>query len=58
MFEFDATQPLWLPSGSIRALLAIAATAGYMAGWVDKELILLAWGFYFGSRPIAKPNGG
>ncbi len=48
----DPTQPLWLPRGSVRALIALIIVVGYI--WtkkeVDKDLVLLVLGFYFGSK--------
>ncbi len=48
----DKNSPLWLPPGSVRALIALIIVIGYVAvnGTVDKELIMLVLGFYFGSR--------
>lgn len=46
----DKANALWLPKGSIRALLAIAAAGGYMAGVVEPEVMTLITGFYFGQK--------
>lgn len=56
---FDPKQPLWLPQGSVRAILAIAlivsAVALAFAGKVDPakivELAVLVAAFYFAARP-------
>ncbi len=43
-------QPLWLPEGSIRSILALGVVAGFAAGLVPVELATLVLGFYFGQR--------
>lgn len=43
-------QPLWLPQGSIRSLIAIAIVGAYIAAWVPIEVATLVLGFYFGAR--------
>ena len=48
---FNAEQPLWLPPGSVRAILAlfvvVAGTAYLMATGQDvKDIILIAMGWY------------
>lgn len=48
------TQPLWLPEGSVRALLALAIIAAFIGGLLDQlEIVTLVLGFYFGSRNSA-----
>ena len=43
--------PLYLPEGSIRAVLALAIVAAFIFGLVTQlELVMLVLGFYFGSR--------
>jgi hypothetical protein len=50
----NPTQPLGLPEGSVRALLALAVIGAFIAGVVDQlEIITLVLGFYFGSRSTA-----
>ena len=46
-------QPLYLPEGSIRAIIAIAVVGAFIGGYVELEVALLAMGFYFGSRAAA-----
>ncbi len=48
----DKNNPLGLPPGSVRALIASIIVIGYVVvnKTVDKELIMLVLGFYFGSR--------
>ncbi len=49
MFRDD--KPIYLPPGSVRAIIALTiVTAAVVAGIVDKEILLLVLGFYFGSR--------
>lgn len=43
-------QPLYLPEGSIRSLLAIAVVGGFMGSLVPIEVATLVLGFYFGVR--------
>lgn len=51
----DKTQPLWLPQGSVQALLAIALTltfcylaiTGVIAPEAVKEIVLVVLSFYF-----------
>jgi hypothetical protein len=48
---FDKTQPLGLPKGSVRALIALGVVTGALAGLAGaKELALMIVGFYFGSK--------
>ena len=42
--------PLWLPRGSVRALIALSIIGAYICGAVDAEIALLVLGFYFGAR--------
>ncbi len=44
-------QPLWLPQGSVRALLALGVVGAFVAGLVPIEVATLVLGFYFGVRP-------
>jgi len=41
-------QPLWLPQGSVRSILALSLVGGFMAGYVPIEVVTLVLGFYFG----------
>lgn len=56
---FDRTQPLWLPAGSVRALLALFVVLAYLVGLASgwpvppPEIITLVLGFYFGARAAA-----
>lgn len=50
---FDKTQPLWLPKGSVRAILAIALVAAVIIGTggdVIQTLATAVVSFYFGSK--------
>ncbi len=48
--------PLYLPTGSVRSVIALLVVVGYMAGWFDElSLVTLVLGFYFGERAA---NGG
>ncbi len=49
--------PLWLPEGSVRALLAMALVAAFIAGYVEKDIVLIVLGVYFVGRTAAS-NGG
>lgn len=42
--------PLWLPEGSVRALLGMGVVAAFIYGMVELEVALMVLGFYFGSR--------
>ena len=43
-------QPLWLPAGSIRSILALGIVGAFVAGGAPIEVATLVLGFYFGSR--------
>ena len=43
-------QPLWLPEGSIRSILALGIVGAFAAGFVPVEIATLVLGFYFGQR--------
>ena len=49
-------QLLWLPEGSVRALLAIGTSGGFFAGLVPLEIMTLVLGFYFVGRAASKPT--
>jgi|Deesub1362B_J571_1020462.scaffolds.fasta_scaffold01688_2 hypothetical protein len=46
-------QPLFLPKGSIRAIITLIVTIAFITN-PDNEnirnLLMLAWGFYFGQK--------
>lgn len=50
MSILDNTQPLWLPPGSVRAVLALAVVGAYFVGAVSTDIALLVLGVYFGQR--------
>ncbi len=43
-------QPLWLPEGSIRSILALGVVGAFATGYIPVELATLVLGFYFGQR--------
>lgn len=43
-------QPLWLPEGSIRSILALGIVGAFVAGVAPIEVATLVLGFYFGQR--------
>jgi len=47
--------PLWMPRGSVRAIIALIIVLGYFikTGTIDKDIVMLVLGFYFGSRAVA-----
>lgn len=48
---FDKEQPLWLPKGSVRALVTFAILGAAFIGVEEAwPLAATAFGFYFGSR--------
>lgn len=52
---FNSSEPLWLPAGSVRAVLALFVTVvgfGYLvaSGGDVLPLITLVLGFYFGTK--------
>jgi len=47
----DSTKPLWMPSGSVRSIIALAVVVAYIVtDAIAEEVLLLVLGFYFGSR--------
>ncbi|AIY89897.1 hypothetical protein [Geoglobus acetivorans] len=52
MVRLNENQPLWMPQGSVRAIIALAIVIGYIVinRAVDKELVMFVLGFYFGSK--------
>ena len=55
---FTNKTPLFLPAGSIRAILALGIVAAAVADLVQTEALFLVLGFYFGSRTAAAPGSG
>lgn len=47
---FRSDQPLYLPKGSVRSILALAIVAAYFVGAVSEEIVLLVLGSYFVGR--------
>jgi hypothetical protein len=43
-------QPLYMPSGSVRSIIALAIVGAYIAGMVPIEVATLVLGFYFAAR--------
>ncbi len=43
-------QPLYLPEGSVRALIALGVVGAFIGGYVDLEIAALVLGFYFGQK--------
>lgn len=54
---FDKSQPLGLPAGSVRSILALAVVAAYIANLVPMEMAALVLGFYFGVRQDGASGG-
>lgn len=50
MSFFDKSQPLGLPKGSVRSILALGLSAAFVAGLIPIEVAMAIVGFYFGSR--------
>jgi hypothetical protein len=45
------SNPLWMPTGSVRSIIALGVVAGYAYGLIAEiEMVMLVLGFYFGSR--------
>jgi hypothetical protein len=53
MSMFQNDQPLWLPRGSIRSILALAVVGAFLFGLIDADVALLVLGFYFVGRTAA-----
>jgi hypothetical protein len=43
-------QPLFLPPGSVRSILALGVVGAFIAGLTTIEVATLVLGFYFGQR--------
>ena len=41
-------QPLYLPAGSVRSIIALGIVSAYIFGLIANEVALLVLGFYFG----------
>ena len=52
--KWDISQPLWLPRGSVRAILALSVIAAFICGLIEPDTALLVLGFYFGSRSVQR----
>jgi len=47
-------EPLWMPKGSVRAILSLTVVAAWIGGAIDNtEVVLMVLAFYFGSRTAA-----
>jgi len=43
-------QPLYLPEGSVRSILALGTVGAFIAGFIPENLALLVLGAYFVDR--------
>lgn len=43
-------QPLYMPEGSVRSILALGVVGAFVAGLVEIEVATLVLGFYFAAR--------
>ncbi len=52
-------QPLWLPPGSVRALLALSVVGAFIAGELPVEVATVVLGFYFAkaTQPSTPSDG-
>lgn len=50
MAFFDKTQPLGLPKGSVRSLLALGLISAFVLGNIPLEVAVLVLAFYFDAR--------
>lgn len=46
----NKSQPLWLPQGSVRSLIAFIAIGGYLAGQMSETILGVVIAFYFADR--------
>jgi hypothetical protein len=61
---FNPKAPLWLPYGSVRALLALALVfvfcVGFMQGTIPSDafvpVVVAVASFYFGAKSATNPN--
>ncbi len=49
-------QPLWLPPGSVRAILALGVVGAFLAGQIEADIALLVLGSYFVGRQNPTPS--
>lgn len=54
MKMLNQEKPLWLPSGSVRSVLALAIVGAYIGGYIPIEVAMTVIGFYFGARTDEK----
>jgi len=62
---FNPKAPLWLPYGSVRAILALALSlvfcAGFLSGGITADaftpVVVAVAAFYFGAKSPTNPNG-
>jgi hypothetical protein len=51
MSFLQTDQPLYLPEGSVRAIIALGVVGAFVAGALDQlEVVALVLGFYFGQK--------
>ena len=51
MSYLQTDQPLYLPEGSVRAVIALGVVGAYIFGALDQlEVVALVLGFYFGQK--------
>lgn len=50
---FRSDQPLWLPKGSVRSILALAVTTAFILGLIETDIAMLVLGSYFVGRTAA-----
>ena len=50
-------KPLYLPPGSVRAIIALGTVGAFIAGQVPEDVALVVLGFYFVGRATEKPDG-
>lgn len=55
MWQTD--KPLWMPAGSVRSLIALSVVAAFIAGLIEKDVVLMVLGFYFATR-TSEVTGG
>lgn len=56
----DVLKPLWMPEGSVRAIIAMALVGGMIflpESDAIKSAAMVVLGFYFGSRNKEDENG-
>lgn len=50
MYLLQEDQPLYMPKGSVRSILALAVVGAFIGGLVPIEVATLVLGFYFAAR--------